>query len=273
MTIEEILSFTGGLGLFLYGMTVMSTELKRAAGDRLRAILERPHSGSCPLVIVLHGFTSSKDRDHTVAACRAMRQAGCATLRFDLYGHGESGGEFRNHTLHKWISNTLAVLGYARSLDFVTDIYLSGHSQGGLVAALVGGMAPDLIRGLILRAPAFMIPRCAREGSMLGVRFDPDCIPEVFPIIKGLTLDAGYIRSAQAIHVEEAIDAFSGPVLLLHGEADDVVPLRDVAAAAERYRNCKLELIPGETHHFDRAPERMKTIIRNWLEQQTGKAR
>jgi fermentation-respiration switch protein FrsA (DUF1100 family) len=72
--------------------------------------------------------------------------------------------------------------------------------------------------------------------------------------------------------VEEAIDAFSGPVLLLHGEADDVVPLRDVAAASERYRNGKLELIPSETQHFDRAPERMKTIIRNWLEQQTGKA-
>ena len=108
---------------------------------------------------------------------------------------------------------------------------------------------------------------------MLGVRFDPDRIPEAFPTIKGLTLEAGYIRSAQAIHVEEAIDAFPGPVLLLHGEADDVVPLRDVAAAAERYRNCELELIPGETHHFDRAPEQMKAVIRSWLEQQTGKAR
>ena len=108
---------------------------------------------------------------------------------------------------------------------------------------------------------------------MLGVRFDPDHIPEAFPTIKGLTLEAGYVRSAQAIHVEEAIDAFSGPVLLLHGEADDVVSLRDVAAAAERYQHCRLELIPGETHHFDRAPERMKTLIRSWLDQQTGKAR
>lgn len=106
---------------------------------------------------------------------------------------------------------------------------------------------------------------------MLGVRFDPNRIPEAFPTIKGLTLEVGYIRSAQAIHAEEAIDAFSGPVLLLHGEADDMVPLRDVAAAAERYKNCKLELIPGETHYFDQAPEQMKDIIRRWLEQQTGK--
>ncbi len=41
MTIEEILSMTGGIGLFLYGMTVMSTGLKNAAGDRLRVILEK----------------------------------------------------------------------------------------------------------------------------------------------------------------------------------------------------------------------------------------
>ena len=242
-------------------------------GIRLVGIIERPSAEPGPLVLVLHGFTSAKDRPHTIAACEAMREAGFATLRFDLYGHGESGGEFQKHTLDKWISNTLAMIDYAEGLDFVTEIWLSGHSQGGLTAALAAGKEPERVMGLILRAPAFMIPRCAREGSMLGVRFDPAQIPESFPTIKGLTLEAGYIRSAQAIHVEEAIDAFSGPVLLVHGEADDVVPLRDVAAAAERYRNCRLELIPGETHHFDRAPERMKTLIRSWLDQQTGKAR
>lgn len=237
-------------------------------GVRLVGILKLAAEKPGPLVIVLHGFTSAKDRPHTIAACEAMREAGFAPLRFDLYGHGESGGEFRKHTLDKWVSNTLAMIDYAAGLDFVTEIWLSGHSQGGLTAALAAGKEPERVKGLILRAPAFMIPRCAREGNMLGVRFDPARIPEAFPTIKGLTLEAGYIRSAQAIHVEEAIDAFPGPVLLLHGEADDVVPLRDVAAAAERYRNCRLELIPRETHHFDQAPERMKTLIRSWLEQQ-----
>ena len=235
---------------------------------RLVGILERPSAEPGPLVLVLHGFTSSKDRLHTIAACEAMREAGFATLRFDLYGHGESGGEFRKHTLHKWISNTLAVMDWAERQDFVTELWLSGHSQGGLTAALVAGTAPERVRGLILRAPAFMIPRCAREGEMLGVCFDPSQIPESFPTIKGLTLEADYIRSAQAIRVEEAIDAFPGPVLLLHGEADDVVPFRDVETAAGRYRSCKLVLIPGETHHFDQAREQMKSVIRDWLSQQ-----
>ena len=136
----------------------------------LRAILEHPNSEPCPLVIVLHGFTSSKDRAHTVAACEAMREAGFATLRFDLYGHGESGGEFRNHTLYKWISNTMAVLDYARSLNFVTDIYLSGHSQGGLVATLVSGMYPDLKRPDPARTSLYDPPLCP-TGQPAGVWF------------------------------------------------------------------------------------------------------
>ena len=237
-------------------------------GIRLSAVLERPEAERCPLVIVLHGFTSTKDKTHTLAACKAMREAGFATLRFDLYGHGESGGEFRDHTLHKWISNTLTVIGYARRLDFVTGIYLSGHSQGGLVATLVSGMYPDLIKGLILRAPAFMIPRCARQGSLLGFGFDPLHIPEEVRVMKGLTLSGYYTRVAQTIHVEDAIDRFQEPVLLLHGDADEVVPLEDLIEAARRFHNCRLVAIPGETHHYDRFPEKMKTIIREWMIEQ-----
>ena len=234
-------------------------------GIRLSAALERPNQGRCPLVIFLHGFTSSKDRPHNVASCEAMREAGLATLRFDLYGHGESDGEFRKHTLYKWISNTMAVIDYARSLDFVTDIYLSGHSQGGLVAALVAGMEPDRIGGLILRAPAFMIPRCAREGNMLGRRFDPRHVPDEIQTIKGLTLEGNYIRVAQTFFVEEFIDRFTGQVLLIHGDMDDTVPLQDSRSAAMRYQQCRFEIIPGETHHFDQHPEKMKAAIRNWL--------
>lgn len=233
-------------------------------GIPLSAVLERPEAARCPLVIYLHGFTSSKDRPHAVASCEAMREAGFATLRFDLYGHGESGGEFHAHTLFKWISNTLAVIRYARSLDFVTELWLSGHSQGGLVAALVGGMAPDLIHGMILRAPAFLIPRCAREGNMLGVRFDPVRIPDAISTIKDLTLDGDYLRVAQTIHVEDAIDRFHGPVLLLHGDADQEIPLQDSVLAARRYSNCTLVILPGETHHFDQSPNEMKEAIRRF---------
>lgn len=44
MTILEVFSLLGGVGLFLYGMTLMSTGLRNAAGDKLRVILEKATS-------------------------------------------------------------------------------------------------------------------------------------------------------------------------------------------------------------------------------------
>ncbi len=40
MTLFEIFSLLGGVGLFLYGMSIMSSSLKKAAGNKLRSILE-----------------------------------------------------------------------------------------------------------------------------------------------------------------------------------------------------------------------------------------
>ncbi len=236
-------------------------------GILLSAVLEKPSEfpEKCPLVIVIHGFTSCKDKPHTISACRAMNDAGFATLRVDMYGHGESGGEFRNHTLFKWLTNTLTVIDYARKLDFVTELYLSGHSQGGLTAMLAAGMEPDRIKGLILRAPATMIPEGARRGRLLGGSFDPLHIPDTLPVIKGLELDGNYIRTAQMIHVEENIDRYTGPVLIVHGEKDDVVPLQGSIDASKRYRDCQLATIPGDTHSFDLHQDQMADVIYRWL--------
>ena len=53
-------------------------------GIQLNAVLEKPEGVDfCPLVILLHGFTSAMDRPHNLLAAAAIRDAGFATLRFD----------------------------------------------------------------------------------------------------------------------------------------------------------------------------------------------
>lgn len=54
MTVFDLFALLGGVGLFLYGMTIMSTGLKNAAGDNLRTILE--HATTNRLVAVLVGI-------------------------------------------------------------------------------------------------------------------------------------------------------------------------------------------------------------------------
>ena len=236
-------------------------------GIRLNAELDMPEypQAKLPLVIIIHGFTGHMEERHITAVSKALNETGCATLRVDMYGHGHSEGKFEDHTLYKWLTNALTIIDYCRKLDFVTDIYLCGHSQGGMTAMLAGAMKHDVIKGLIPLSPAWMIPEMARKGTLLGQNFDPDHIPEVLEAWGERGLGGNYVRVAQTIHVEDAIDRYTGPVLIVHGDQDEAVPAEYGIMAAERYRDCKLVLIPGDTHCYDHHLDQVLEAVKEWM--------
>ena len=244
-------------------------------GIRLNAKLDMPvhyQAGQrCPLAVVIHGFTGHIEEEHIIAVARGMNEIGFATLRADMYGHGHSDGEFRNHTLFKWMTNALTVIDYARGLDFVNGIYLCGHSQGGLLVMLAAAMKHDVVKGLIPLSPACMIPEIARTGELLGLNFDPDDIPETLHSWDGRELDGNYVRVAQTIRVEDAIARYRGPVLIVHGDADESVPVQYGVGAAEAYANATLALIPGDDHCYNHHLDQVVSAVKAWLvEQERG---
>lgn len=236
-------------------------------GIRLNAQLDLPvpAEGKHPLVIIIHGFTGHMEERHLKAVSQTLNGIGCATLRVDMYGHGKSGGEFRNHTLYKWLTNALTVIDYARQLDFVTDLYLCGHSQGGLTAILAGGLKHDVISGIIPLSPACMIPALARSGGLLGTPFDPERPPEEMTVWGQWVLSGNYVRVAQTIHVEEAIDRYAGPVLIVQGDRDDPALMQSALDAAKRYRNAEFVSIPGDTHCYDYHLDQMTECVKAWM--------
>ena len=235
-------------------------------GIRLNACLDMPgNEKKYPLVLLLHGFTGHMEERHILAAARAMNEAGYAVLRAELYGHGQSGGTFAEHTLYKWLGNTLTLIDYARKLDFVTDLYLCGHSQGGLTVMLAGAMKQDVLAGIIPLSPAWMIPEGARMGELLGVRFDPEHVPEELSSWDGRKLGGNYVRVAQTIDAEAAIRRFTKPVLLIHGDQDEAVDVSWAVRAGKLYRNCKLAIIPGDNHCYDHHLPWVTAILTEWL--------
>jgi len=234
-------------------------------GIRLHAKLDRPYdSEKGPLCILIHGFTGHMEEEHIVAAQKALNEAGISVLRAEMYGHGQSDGKFRDHTLYKWVTNALSIVSYARKLDFVTDLYLCGHSQGGLLTMLIGGMCPDIFKAIIPLSPAWMIPEESRNGVVLGNEFDPKHIPDVV-VSDEWELSGDYIRVAQTIHVEDEIDRYDGPVLIIHGDADEVVPYTYAEKAAERYKNAKLVPITGADHCFTDHIKEMADVIKAYM--------
>ena len=236
-------------------------------GIVLNGLLDLPENGQerFPLVVYLHGVTGCMEERQNTAICRAINRAGFGTLRLDLYGHGTSGGEFRDHTLWKWISNALNALNYSLQLPQVTGLWLAGHSQGGLTAMLTGDMMRDRISGLLLFSPAWMIPEAARRGDLLGIRFDPEHLPLDGAAGSDYPVGSNYIRVAQTIRVEEAVSGFRKPVLLLHGAADETVPVYWSDTLSKLYESCTYVRIPDETHCYDRHLDQVTDAVEAWL--------
>lgn len=225
-----------------------------------------------PAVLLIHGFTGNKEEAHILAAEKVFLEAGMTVLRPDMYGHGKSGGEFKNHTLYKWLGNTLTLIDYLRSQDYVTDLYLCGHSQGGLTVMLAAAMKADVVSGLMALSPAAMIPDGARKGELLGEIFPPDHVPDALYTWGERELSGNYIRVAQTIHVEEAIDGYEGPVLLLHGGADGAVLPSVSEKAAQRYKNADLRIVPGDGHCYEVHLDQAMAELRDWITAQLQKA-
>ena len=247
-------------------------------GIRLHIELEMPENketkkklpesgadGKCPLVIVIHGFTGHMEEPHILAVSQTFIENGFAVLRAEMYGHGQSGGTFRDHTLFKWMTNVMTVIDYGRSLDFVSELYLCGHSQGGLLAILAGALKRDVIKELILLSPAAMIPEACRAGEILGTTFDPDHIPEELENEEeGWVLGGNYVRVAQLINVEDAIDRYDGQVVVIHGDEDESVPYEVGVKVAERYKHAQMVPIPGDSHCFDYHLDLVTAAIGRW---------
>ena len=238
-------------------------------GLKLNAILDMPDNGGekCPLCVVVHGFTGHIEEEHIVAVAKAMNEVGVATLRVDLYGHGKSDGEFRNHNLYKWINNIMTAIDYAKSLDFVTDIYMCGHSQGGLAITLAAAMEKDIVKAIIPLSPAYVIIKGAKEGELLGQPFDPINIPNELNSWDGLTLSGDYIRVAQSFDLEAAMRKYSGKVLLVHGDADETVPVQFSIDASKIFPDCRLKLIKDDFHCYEKHLDEVVEVVKDFVKE------
>lgn len=120
---------------------VSNIEIDGALG-KLSAILCHPQlqeGETVPLIILMHGFMSNKQDRGMTAIASELQEKRIAYIRFDFNGHGDSESNFQNMTVANEIEDAKKVYEYARSLDFVSDIALLGHSQGGVVASMVAG--------------------------------------------------------------------------------------------------------------------------------------
>ena len=166
---KKILFLALTLCLMLPMTAFAASERVSIDGDhgKLSAIIQRPDGcSSYPMVMLLHGFTSSKEDPIITHLADGLEKNGIASIRFDFNGHGESEGRFQDMTVPNEIEDAKKVYAYVKALPDVTSVSIAGHSQGGVVTSMTAGeLGTDKVKAIVLLAPAAVLREDAHGGA------------------------------------------------------------------------------------------------------------
>ncbi len=194
-----------------------------AALDGLAYTLWVPRGKPTGGVVILHGADSCKESHHDFA--RAARAAGLAAVAFDQRGHGASEG-----TLGARIVEDVATMA---GLLPPGPLALRGSSMGGYVALVAAERV----------GAAAVVAICPASGEQLarGVRGERFAFAADRP-----GLEAFLVEHELGL----AVERLSAPVLLLHAEADEQVPVENSRALLARMSmpGRSLVAVPGGHH-------------------------
>ncbi len=131
-------------------------QLSVGTGSTKREIAVRVRDGTSPGIVWLGGYRSDMLGTKAEALDQWAMETGHAYCRHDYSGHGESGGDFVNGTISRWLEESLAVFDICCEKG---KHILVGSSMGGWVALrMVQELAKrdesNRLKALLLLAPA-----------------------------------------------------------------------------------------------------------------------
>ncbi|MEO0481740.1 MAG: alpha/beta fold hydrolase [Planctomycetota bacterium] len=227
----------------------MLESLQNHLGERLDFAFHEGRSDASSLVVIGHGVTANKDRPFVTALAEALSTAGVPTLRLSFAGNGESEGRFEDSCISKEVDELGAVLDQVEAAlgdrRARTEIYFVGHSMGGAVGVLRAASDQRISRLVSLAGMVATGEFCDRKFGDLTPGQDlmwdkPEC-PLSQTYVDDLHGIGSTIGQAREIQI---------PWLLVHGDADTVVPIRDSEEAAAQGSRTQLVTLPGVDHVF-----------------------
>jgi pimeloyl-ACP methyl ester carboxylesterase len=204
--------------------------------DGLAYALHLPEGESRGGVVILHGAGSSKESHLDFA--RLCAAHGMAAVAFDQRGHGESDGPMDARAA----ADVAAVAGVLPP----GPVALRGSSMGGYLALVAADGADAAAVVAICPASADGLARGIRAG-----RFD-------------FAADVEATTAFLAEHpVDEAAARLTCPLLLLHAEGDETVPVAHSRELHARAPGSRLVVAPGGNHRsVQHDPELQAASIR-----------
>ena len=242
-----------------------------AAGIRLHVRDTGPRDA--PALILLHGFGGSL---HTWDAWATRLDGTFRVIRLDLPGFGLTGpdpaGDYTDARSHAVLMALMDHLGLAHAA-------VAGHSMGGRIAWTLAALHPERVDHLILLAPdgfaspgfqygvapkvplllrvlPYVLPSFLIRPSLAAAYANPAMVTDALltqyrdlllaPGVRQAILD----RTAQQVLVDPAplLARIRAPVLLLWGEQDAMIPVRNADDYVRALPGAQVVRFPGVGH-------------------------
>jgi dipeptidyl aminopeptidase/acylaminoacyl peptidase len=210
----------------LFGLTYEPVEVPTPDGRVLPGWFIPARGGAPgPGVALIHGWESARDR--TLPNVVFLHAAGFHCLTIDVRGHGANPPEELPLSAGEFGADALAAFRALVARPEVTSGAILGHSMGSVGATLAAAADAD-VRALVATATPADPYRLTRLTFRLARLPLPD--PIAYPLA-WLTTHV-YLRPRrhriEDTSAARALERYRGPVLLVHGELDDVVPVGHV---------------------------------------------
>ena len=218
-------------------------------------------------ILGVHGFGGSKDTEILTSLSEEMGIFGSASVCFDFPAHGDSVMGSDALTLDNCVETLLCTARWAHNrypdLDFC--IFASGF--GAYVTLIALERLEEVVGKVKL---VLQTPNLRMADTLLGmVRMNE----EQFRNAQRVTLNAERKFDVtydfyRQLRQHQALTTYECPMLLLHGEKDEYLPMDDMVNFRRINEDCKLVIIPGADHQFH-APgvwDMVVDLTRDWFE-------
>ena len=237
-------------------------------GRNTPCILREPDTGRPRRVVLgVHGIGGCKEDPIQESIAEEMDLFGCAVLRFDFPAHGENEEEILS--LHGCVDTLLDVADYAAErYPDLKDLCIFATGFGAYVTLTA---LQDLIELPFQVKLVIQTPSLRMDQTVLNfTRVSPVTLEAMEMVLfRTSRRSIGFFYSFyEECRDNPAFAAYPIPMLILHGQYDDYIPMSDIQLLRDLNDHSKLVIIPGASHQFlePGAWDMVLDLTRDWFE-------
>lgn len=244
-------------------------EFPSRRGNLLVGDIHRLGAGTGRWLVLCHGMESTRGGTKQTAIVERFVPLGYNVLRFDFSFVGDSEGEYEDLTVSAEVDDALGALDFMHEFG-ASECTLVGSSLGGLVALLTAAQLPHLVSRVAVIAPV-ADSRLFTDG--LSDKAIADWRTRGRRRVGSGFLKPSFLDDVLRIDAPAALRTIQMPVLVMHGDADDVVPFSHAEIVRKNVQGpCRIEKFAGVGHRFEEpgALAKLLVVLERWLGKTQG---